>query len=71
MTKENMTADQIRGVIGSLPETMSNVDMASLFANIIYCYNAQSDAREILKSTVNFLLMILDHDADAEKVHLN
>ncbi len=71
MTKENMSVEQIRSAIDALPENLSNIDMAGLFANIIYCYNAQGDAREILQSTVNFLLLILDREGVAPKVQLN
>lgn len=78
MSKKPLSADKIREIIASLPESLSNQDMANLFANTIYCYGAQGDARTILGETVRVLLAISERDlaeagldANGQKVQLN
>lgn len=78
MNRKNLTADEIKSFITSLPESISNQDMANIFANVIYCYNAQADVRTIIGETVRVLLAISERDlaeagldVNGQKVQLN
>lgn len=71
MVRKNLTADEIKSFITSLPKSISNKDMVNLFANTIYCYNAQGDARTILGEVVRVLIVLSERDAAEAEQAMN